>query len=304
MSVVVFGSINMDLVVKTPRVPSDGETLTGQDFFTNPGGKGANQAVASARMGAVTKIVGRIGSDVFGTELLENLRTNNIDTDGIIVDGSVHSGTAMILVDDNGQNRIVVIPAANGCIGSKDIQRLKSILEDAKILLLQLEIPMDMVLQAAKEAKQANVKVILDPAPAQKLPDELYSLIDIITPNQSETELLTNLQVNNENDAAKAAVELLKRGVGQVIIKMGDKGVYWTDGKDSQYLSAFKVKAVDTVAAGDAFNGCLAAALSEDKPISEALRRALAGGALSVTKQGAQKAMPKRNDVLDFLKSK
>lgn len=298
MPVVVFGSINMDLVVKVPRMPSDGETLVGTEFFTNPGGKGANQGVAAARMGVATRMVGRVGGDGFGKELLGSLEANGVAVDGVAVDGQVCSGTAMIMVDDGGQNRIVVLPAANGCVDDDDIQRLAQALDGAEVLLLQLEVPMEMVLQAAEIAKQKNVTLILDPAPAQKLPDQIYSLIDVITPNQSEAEFLIGFPVNNANDAARAAEVLKARGIGKVVVKMGGDGACWTDGDTIRHISTYDVEVVDTVAAGDTFNGCLAAALASGKPFTEAIDWVLAGSALSVAKQGAQQSMPVRDDVL------
>ncbi len=297
MSVVVFGSINIDLVAKTSVMPKDGQTVIGDEFFTNPGGKGANQAVASARMGAPTEMVGRVGNDIFADELLENLKTNSVGIDNIFIDKNTSSGTAIIIVDASGQNRIVVIPAANGRIDESDIDRLESALKSASILLLQLELPIEAVIEAAEIAKRKNVKVIFDPAPAQALPERFYPLIDIITPNQTEAELLTGIAVTNEQQASESAEELIKRGVSEVIIKMGSEGVFRTDGKEKLYLPAFKVKAIDTVAAGDAFNGCLAAMLNEGASIRQAIEWAQAAAALSVTRQGAQQSMPTRQEV-------
>jgi ribokinase len=301
MSIVVFGSINMDLVARTPRLPAPGETLTGHSFQTFPGGKGANQAVACARLGAKTFMVGCVGGDVFGGTLKAQLEAAGVDHTNVEVDAQVSSGVALIAVEDSAQNSIIVVPGANGQVNEKDLLRLESVLEKSKILLLQLEIPLEMVVAAAKIAKEKGVKVILDPAPAQALPEELYSLIDIITPNETEAALLVGFPVENQEDASRAVKVLEERGVGQPIIKMGGKGAFAKiDGKEIVFKT-FPVKAVDTVAAGDAFNGALAAALSEEKSIQEAIQWGMAGGALSVTKEGAQPAMPTRNDLLAIL---
>jgi ribokinase len=204
-------------------------------------------------------------------------------------------------VEESAENIIIVVPGANGQVSEKDLPRLERALEKSKILLLQLEIPLEMVVAAAKIAKEKGVKVILDPAPAQALPEEIYGLIDIITPNETEAALLVGFPVENKDDASRAVKVLEERGVGQSIIKMGSKGAFANiEGKET-FFKAFPVTAVDTVAAGDAFNGALAVALSEEKPIQEAIRWGMAGGALSVTKEGAQPAMPERYDLLAIL---
>ncbi|MEJ2487826.1 MAG: ribokinase [Anaerolineales bacterium] len=301
MSIVVFGSINMDLVVRTPRLPARGETITGYTFQTFPGGKGANQAVACAQLGAEIFMVGRVGGDVFGSTLKAKLEAAGVDHTNVEVDTQVSSGVALIAVEESAENIIIVVPGANGQVSEKDLPRLERALEKSKILLLQLEIPLEMVVAAAKIAKEKGVKVILDPAPAQALPEEIYGLIDIITPNETEAALLVGFPVENKDDASRAVKVLEERGVGQSIIKMGSKGAFANiEGKET-FFKAFPVTAVDTVAAGDAFNGALAVALSEEKPIQEAIRWGMAGGALSVTKEGAQPAMPERYDLLAIL---
>lgn len=303
MSVVVFGSINMDLVARVERLPKAGETLIGQGFSSNPGGKGANQAVAAARLGAQVRMVGRVGDDALGCELRESLRKDGIDVSGVAADASCSSGTAVIEVAANGENRIIVIPGANGQVGADDLERLDAALGDAKVLLLQLEIPMEAVLAAAEKAKARGVAVILDPAPARSLPPQLYRAVDFITPNQSEAELLTGQPVDGVEDAKAAAGKLLEQGVENAIIKMGRHGAYWADGADELYLPAIKVDVVDTVAAGDAFNGALAAALAEGRLVTDALEWGLGAGALAVSRAGAQQAMPARNEVLDILEN-
>ena len=301
MSIVVFGSINMDLVARTPRLPAAGETLTGYSFSTVPGGKGANQAVACARLGVKTHMVGKVGGDVFGEALRENLAVEGVDTTFVATDAAVTSGVALIAVDDAAENNIIVIPGANGTVGEADLQALAQTLDQARILLLQLEIPLEVVLSAAKMARAKDVTVILDPAPARKLPDELYPYIDILTPNETEAAVLVGFPIIDPKSVERAALLLLEKGVRCVTIKMSAKGVYAVDQNGGRFYPAIPVTAVDTVAAGDAFNGALAAALSEGKPFAEAVQWGLAGGALAVTKAGAQEAMPKREELLGLL---
>lgn len=308
MSVVVFGSINLDLVVKAPRLPATGETLTGDTFFTVGGGKGANQAVASARLGVPTKMIGRVGDDSFGTGLIDSLKGYGVDTDGVLVTSGQPSGVALITVNAAGDNTIVIIPGANGAVSMDDLPRLEAALTGAKVLLLQLEIPLDVVVAAAKAARKAGVFCILDPAPAQTLPDELYGLIDLITPNETEASLLTGQTITADvSSVVPAAHTLAQRGVPQSIIKLGSRGVYWLQGQGEnapgQLIPPFKVNAIDTVAAGDAFNGGLAAALSAGLPMIDAIRQGQATAALSTTKAGAQPSMPDQAAVQAFLQA-
>jgi ribokinase len=205
MAVVVFGSINMDLVVRAPRLPAPGETLTGRTFFTAPGGKGANQAVACARLGAPTHMIGRVGGDMFGETLREGLRVYGVNVDGVVIDGDQPSGVALIAVDDAAENFIVVVPGANGTIGPNMIARLDAALPGAGVLLLQLEIPLDAVLAAAPGARGHGATTILDPAPACPLPPELYAVTDILTPNETEAALLVGFPVRSTDDARRAA---------------------------------------------------------------------------------------------------
>jgi len=300
MSVVIFGSINMDLVVRAPRLPAPGETLIGHTFFTAPGGKGANQAVACARLGAHAPMIGRVGDDVFGATLRDSLRDYGVDVAGIGVSAGP-SGVAAIAVDDKAENTIVIIAGANGTIGTDDLALLEDALAEAKVLLLQLEVPVDAVVAAAQAARRHGVTVMLDPAPARALPPELYAATDIITPNETEAAALVGFAVQDQSSAERAGRALLGRGVRAVVIKMGSKGVYWTDGARGGFAPAFQVEAVDTVAAGDAFNGGLATALDAGLDLERAIRWGLAAGALSVTKSGAQQSMPAREDVLALL---
>jgi ribokinase len=303
MSVVVFGSINMDLVVRTPRLPSAGETLTGHTFFTAPGGKGANQAVASSRLGVATCMVGQVGDDIFGGTLMDGLGAAGVDVSGVITHRSESSGVALITVDDAGENTIVVVPGANGTVSNNDVERLQPLLSEANVLLLQLEIPLDAVISAARAAQQRGVMVVLDPAPACLLPDELYHTIDVLTPNETEAAALVGFAVATEQGVRDAAKVLIERGCRHVIIKLGGKGAYWATAEDDQFYPAFPVKAVDTVAAGDAFNGALAAALAEGCSMPEAIKWGMAAGALSTTRSGAQPSMPERGEVEALLAS-
>ncbi|MFO7167411.1 MAG: ribokinase [Chloroflexota bacterium] len=303
MSVVVFGSINMDLVAQTPRLPAPGETIAGRTFFTVPGGKGANQAVAAARLDAPTKMVGRVGQDVFAATLRESLAAAGVDIAGVS-ETPGPSGVAVIAVDDAGENSIIVVPGANGAVGADDVARLERALDGARVLLLQLEVPLPAVLSAAQAARRRGVTVILDPAPAADLPAELYALADLITPNETEAAHLTGFAVRDLDAAERAAQELLARGVGMAVIKMGGRGILAADRSGSTHYPAFPVTPVDTVAAGDAFNGGVAAALSAGLPIDEALRWGCAAGAISVTRAGAQPSMPTRHELLALLQTR
>lgn len=302
MSIIVFGSINIDLVAKTPRLPLPGETIIGRNFLRAGGGKGANQAVAAARLGASTHMIGRVGNDHFGEELLTNLQSYGLDTDNISIDQNSHSGIAIIAVDDGGQNNIIVIPGANNYIGDADIERLQKLLPGATSLLLQLEIPLEVVLRAALIASEAGVRVILDPAPARSdLPLELYPLIDTIAPNEVEASQLVGFAVHDTDTAIKAAKKLQQRGVKNAIVKLGDRGVVAVTDRETLFVPAFAVEAIDTVGAGDAFNGGLAAALDAGLSLEEAVVWGSAAGALCVTKMGAQVAMCDRATFDAFL---
>lgn len=291
----------MDLVARTPRFAKPGETLTGSDFYTAAGGKGANQAVAAAKLSGNSVMIGRVGNDIFGTELRDNLRKNGVVTESVAIDRTLPTGTALITVDDAAENTIIIIPGANGAVGDEELLALERALTTADVLMLQLEVPLESIISAAEKAKAAKVKVVLDPAPARTLPDELLRLCDFITPNETEAQILTGIEINGVEDARKAAAALRDRGVKAVIIKMSSKGSYYFDGDDEIEFPAFKVKPVDTVAAGDAFNGGFAAALAIGKPMIEMLQWANAAGALSTTKAGAQPSMPTKEELLAFI---
>ncbi|MEO0407291.1 MAG: ribokinase [Cyanobacteria bacterium P01_A01_bin.135] len=309
MTILVFGSINMDFVAQVPRLPRPGETLTGDRFSTVPGGKGANQAVAVARLEEPCEMVGRVGADSFGGLLLQHLTDAGVGCGQVYADTDLSSGAAMIEVsaglsgsgDQPGDNHIVVIPGANGAVGEADVARLSALLPQASWLLLQLEVPLPAVLAAAQAAAAAGVKVMLDPAPARSLPDELYRVVDVITPNQTEASILTGASVNNLDEATRAADWLQQRGVAVVAITLGAQGVLYRSAAETAAVPAFPVQAVDTVAAGDAFNGALAVALSRQQPFAEAVRYGAAAAAIAVTRAGAQDAVPNRAEVESFL---
>jgi ribokinase len=303
MAVVVFGSINMDLVVHAPALPTPGQTLAGTDFLSVPGGKGANQAVACARSGAETRMIGRVGGDAFGPALLDEMRGYGVDTSGALIDIDYPSGVALITIDDRGENTIIVVPGANGAIDRSDLDRLDVALHGASALLLQLEIPLEIVCLAAELAHQRGVAVILDPAPAQPLPNDIYPLIDWLTPNESEGAALVGFPIRTEADAERAVQNLIDRGARGVILKLGARGACCGNASGVGWLPAFSVQAVDTVAAGDAFNGGLAAAFDAGLPLEDALRRAAATAAIAVTRQGAQSSMPDRAEVDAFLRA-
>ncbi len=301
MDVLVFGSINMDLVARTPRLPLVGETIIGQKFETIPGGKGANQAVAVARLGLPVAMIGRVGDDAFGQQLIQTLSNEGVRCDRISTSIGQSSGVAVIEVDDRGDNRIIVIPGANYCVDETDIAQLNSTISAAKMVLLQLEIPMTAVVAAAKIASKAGVSVILDPAPAQQtLPDELLEHTSILTPNQLEASQLVGFSVETLTDAEKAARTLLQKGVKLVVVKLGAQGSLCVTADDVIYTPCFPVNVVDTVAAGDAFNGGLAVALTEGRSLRNSLRWATAVAALAVSRQGAQSAMPTQTDLYAF----
>ncbi|NEQ43215.1 MAG: ribokinase [Leptolyngbya sp. SIOISBB] len=304
MSILVFGSLNMDLVVRSPRLPLPGETLTGYNCATIPGGKGANQAVAVARQDVSTRLLGRVGADDFGYQLRQALAIDGVNVEAIQVDAETHTGVAAITVADAGENHIVIVPGANGRVGKDELQQLQLYLASADLLLLQCEVPAEMVAQAAQMAHEAGVRVMLDPAP---VPDfdlqPIYPAIDILTPNQVEAAQLTGLSVTTVDEATVAISQLQQQGVSTVIIKLGEQGVCCGTVEETFQVPAFPVSVVDTVAAGDAFNGGLAVALSDGKALREAVVWASATAALSVTKSGAQPSMPTRSQVADFLKA-
>jgi ribokinase len=265
--IVVVGSSNMDLVAKAPKIPVVGETLTGSDFFMVPGGKGANQAVAAAKLGAEVVFVAKLGKDVFASKSLENFKSVNINIKHIEQLDGVPSGIAIIAVDDNGQNIIIVVPGANGKLMPADVDKAESDIANAAIVVCQLEVPIETVEQAARIANENNVPFILDPAPARELSDELLSMVDIIKPNETEAEILTGIKVTDQASAAKAADALLAKGVETVIITLGEKGLMFATKDGKEMIANNKVEAVDSTAAGDAFTGSLAYGLANGESL-------------------------------------
>jgi ribokinase len=307
--ILVVGSLNTDLVVRTPRFPQPGETITGEDLQVIPGGKGSNQAVAAARHGTNVSMLGRVGRDNFGDFLLENLKSNQVDSHFVQLDDS-STGTAIIVVDSSGQNSIVLSAGANGKVHEQDVNAVS--FSDYKLLLLQLEIPTPTVLSAAQRAHENGLRVILNPAPARELPNELIALADFLIPNESELSLLTGLPVNDMNSAEQAAQALLGVGAKNVIVTLGSKGALIVTNKQVTHIETYTVDVVDTTAAGDAFIGGFAAKLLEsDSKLSEvqeqapALQSAVhygcACGALAVTKFGAQPSLPTKEEVEYFM---
>jgi len=299
--IVVIGSSNMDLVAKAPRIPVAGETLTGTDFFMLPGGKGANQAVAAAKLGADVIFVAKLGKDVFASKSLENFKSVNINTTHIEQLDGVPSGIAIIAVDDNGQNIIIVVPGANGKLMPTDVDKAESDIANAAIVVCQLEVPIETVEQAAKAANKNNVPFILDPAPARALSDELLSMVDIIKPNETEAEILTGIKVTDHDSAGKAADILFGKGVKNVIITLGEKGLMLATKDGKEMIANNKVEAIDSTAAGDAFTGSLAYGLANGAGLKDAAVYANAVAAISVTRLGAQSSMPAKEEVDAFM---
>ncbi len=297
----VVGSLNMDLVVTVDRFPQPGETITGREFATYPGGKGGNQAVALGRLGADVLMIGKLGNDLFGEQYLVNLKENSIVLDGVKVEEGVSSGIAVIEVDSTGENHIVIVPGANGKVDRAFIEGNWPLMEQRDIFLFQLEIPIDTVLYAMEKLKKAGKTIILDPAPARILPDEIFLNVDYITPNETEMETLTGIRIKDVDDLKEAGHWLIKKGVKNVIAKAGKKGAYLITSDDFVHVPGFSVKAVDTTAAGDSFNAGFAFALAQGKEIIESIRFANAVGAISTTAKGAQSAMPSLKQVEAFI---
>jgi ribokinase len=300
--IVVIGSSNTDMIIKVPHIPAPGETILGGEFFTAAGGKGANQAVGAARAGGRVKFVARVGSDMFGERAVAALRLEGIDVRNVLRDKHAASGAALIFVAKNGENSIAVAGGANAKLSSADVRRAAGVFTGAASLVMQLETPLASVHLAARLAAKAGVPVILNPAPAQPLPDALLKLITILTPNETEAELLTGIKVKDTAAAARACAKLRARGVRTVIMTLGSRGAFVSDSQGSRLLPGFKVNAVDTTAAGDVFNGALGVSLAEGKALDEAIRFAHAAAAISVTRWGAQPSAPRRAEIDKFLR--
>ncbi|MFT5164945.1 MAG: ribokinase [Saprospiraceae bacterium] len=297
IGILVIGSSNTDMMIRTRHLPMPGETILGGEFIMNPGGKGANQAVAASRLKGEVTFVAKVGNDIFGREAIKGLKEQGIDTRFVTINNGIASGMALIMVDDKGENCISVASGANMSLQKSDIDNVRELIEQASFLLVQLEIPLDSVAYAIELAKQVETKVVLNPAPAQPLPDDLLAAIHIITPNETETALLTGIEVEGEVSARKAAKALRNKGVDIVVITMGVHGAYVLSDEVDQIITSPKVKAVDTTAAGDTFNGALLVGLSDGLSLIDAIKFANKAAAFSVTKIGAQASAPNKNDL-------
>ena len=301
-NIVVIGSSNTDMIIKTARIPRPGETVLGGDFSIAPGGKGANQAVSAARAGGQVIFIARVGEDMFGEKAVDGFIGDTINIDYIIKDTNAPSGVALIFVDEQGENSIAVASGANAHVSPADVHAAQDIIASAGIVLMQLEIPIETVETAAELASSNGVEVILNPAPAQPLGDDLLKNVSILTPNETEAELLTGIKVEEEEGAANAASELIAKGVKTVLITLGARGVYVAAPEYKGIIPAYSVDTiVDTTAAGDVFNGVLAVSLAENKTLPEAVRFSNAAAALSVTKLGAQTSAPYRHEIESFM---
>jgi len=300
--IIVIGSANTDMVVKAKSLPLPGETLLGGTFFMYAGGKGANQAVAAARLGGDVTLVAKVGNDIFGQETTLNLQKENINTEFVFVDENVPSGTALIMVNEEGENCIVVAPGANSFLLPTDTNAVE-FLHEAEIILMQLETPVPTIEAVAKKAKAHHQKVIINPAPAQKLSDELLNGLFLITPNETEASLLSGVTVTDEASAAEAAAIFLAKGVQNVIITLGKHGAYFQNHDQRLKIDAPVVQAKDTTAAGDTFSGALAVAVTEEMDWENAIKFAVQAASISVTKMGAQASIPFRNEIPEEIKN-
>lgn len=301
--ILVIGSLNMDLVVNARRLPREGETIFGDSFATIPGGKGANQAAAAGRLGGAAAMAGCVGKDGFGAQLMQSLAQNGVDT-ALVRQVDVSTGTAQITVAENGANTIVVVAGANGCVGAADIDRALAAFGAPGILLLQHEIPAESVTHAVRRAKAAGWLVVLNPAPVRALPAEVLALVDILTPNESEAAALTGLPVTSPEEAAAAGEKLLEGGAKNAVITLGELGAVWVRPAGAEVIPSYKVKAVDTTAAGDSYTAAIAVALAEGREMADALRFAAQTAAIVVTRRGAQTALPTREEVEAFARER
>jgi ribokinase len=295
--IVVVGSSNTDMIMKLDRIPKPGETVLGGEFSTAAGGKGANQAVAAARAGGKVTFVARVGDDVFGRQALEGFVAAGIDTDHVITDPHAPSGVALIFVDERGENSIAVASGANAYLTRQDILSARDAITSAEVLVTQLETPLDTVMAAVELAVEHSVRVVLNPAPAQPLGAEILRHVSVLTPNETEADLLTGIEISDDAAALAAAQRLNALGVESVLITLGSRGAFLFDSEHEELIPGFDVEAADTTAAGDVFNGALAVALAEGSALTEAVRFANAAAALAVTKLGAQPSAPSREEI-------
>ena len=291
--ITVLGIFVADISFSGPKIPSIGETILGKKYNVGPGGKGCNQAIAIARLGGNTNFISKIGKDAYGELALKTLEKNKISTENIIQDGNQQTGVAGILVDQNtGKNAINVIVGAPSSLRISEIEKQINLIKRSKIFLTQLEVPKDVTLHCLKTAKENGCITILNPAPASEISKEFYNNIDFFTPNETEAEFYTGIKITSEKEAKQAADKLLNLGIKKIIITLGEKGLFYSDGKEETYLKASAVKSIDTTGAGDAFNGGLAFGLSKEKPIKESLELANKVAGISTTRLGAGDSMP------------
>lgn len=298
-NICVIGSLNMDLVVNVDTMPKPGQTIIGSNFKEVPGGKGANQAVAMARLNGNVSMIGKVGEDGFGQTLINSLKNDKVDTTYIQTSKGA-TGVALITVDKNAQNSIVVSPGANFEVKEDDIDNNIEAIKNSDIVVLQLETPLNTIKYALNKAKELNKYTILNPAPAVKLDDEIIKNVDLLTPNETELEIISGVSIETEEDIQKAAQIMIEKGVKELIVTLGSKGSLYINKEKSMFKKAYKVEAVDTTAAGDSYTGALAVALSQDKGIEDAMDFASKVGALSVLKEGAQSSLPTLEDVKNF----
>lgn len=298
-NICVIGSLNMDLVVKVDNRPKGGQTVIGGDFKEVPGGKGANQAVAMARLGGNVNMIGKVGKDGFGETLLNALKNDNVNTKYINQE-DIATGVAMITVDNNAENSIVVAPGANYKVDNEYIDSNIEGIENSDIVVLQLETPLETIKYSLKRSKELGKYTILNPAPAVKLEDDIIENVDLLTPNETELEILSGVEIETEEDIQKAAQVMIDKGVKELIVTLGSKGSLYINKEKSMFKKAYKVNAIDTTAAGDSYTGALAVAFANNKNVEEAMDFASKVGALSVQKEGAQSSLPTLNDVENF----
>ena len=301
--IVVLGGLNINLIAVGERMSELGETLRGENFYSAPGGKGANQAVGCSRLGAEVTMVGRVGDDIFGDELLVKLSNENVQIENVSIDDVSSTGVAVIFLDKIRQNRIIAVYGANAKCNEEEINCVSRVIEDSDCLMLQQEIPLDTSIKAAKIAREKGKLVVWDPAPAMELPDEAYRFAQIMVPNQIEAEYLTGIEVVDIESAEIAANKILDKGVESVVIKMGSDGAYFSTGRNKGYIPAFDVNAKDTVAAGDAFGAGFAVSYSESNDFEKSVKFGVASGSLSVTLEGAMDSMPYLKSVVELLEN-
>jgi len=301
--VLVVGSINMDLIVRCSRAPRAGETVHGIAFSTAGGGKGANQAVACSRLGAETHMVGRVGEDAFGEQLRRELAAAGVEVTGVAVEQGVATGVALIVLEEGGENRIVVVAGANGRVGEAEVEQARAMMERVDTVLMPLEVPLAVVKAVAEGARERGVRCVLDAGAAtpEAVEMRLPAVVEVISPNELEAETLTGIKVRGVEEARAAAQRLRGMGAREVVIKLGAQGCYWLGANGEAHVPAFSITPVDSTAAGDAFTACLAVGLAEGRPMVEAMRRANAAGALACLKLGAQPSMPTAAEVESFL---